>query len=59
MTVMFEHPATGLPFAMTVAVLRPDLVRIAVETAPAYPAVGTTISLAHRPPGQEPRADRT
>jgi hypothetical protein len=32
LTVRFEEPGTGRPAALTVAVLRPDLFRIAVET---------------------------
>ena len=49
-TVMFEHPATGLPFALTVAMLRPALFRVAIETTSAYPAAGPALSLAP-PPG--------
>jgi hypothetical protein len=30
--VRFEEPGTGRPAALTVAVLRPDLFRISVET---------------------------
>ena len=36
MTVTFEDPGTALPFAMTAAVLRPNLFRIAVEAATAH-----------------------
>jgi DNA-binding GntR family transcriptional regulator len=39
-TVLVEHPAAVLPFALTVAVLRADLFRIALETTPAQPAAG-------------------
>jgi hypothetical protein len=54
-TLLFDHPATGLPFAMTVAALRPDLFRIAVETTTtAYPAAGPAITLAPQPYDQEP-----
>jgi hypothetical protein len=54
-TVLFEDPATSLPFALTVAVLRPDLFRIAVETTSAHPAGGRAgVSLSPEPPGQEP-----
>ena len=45
-TVMFEHPATGLPFALTAAVLHPALFRVAIETTPGYRAAGPSISLA-------------
>jgi hypothetical protein len=34
-TVRFDDPATGRPAALTVAVLRPDLFRIVVQTAEA------------------------
>lgn len=51
-TVMFEQPATGLPFALTVAVLQPALFRVAIETTSAYPAAGPSLSLA--PPAGRP-----
>ncbi|MHB1877191.1 MAG: hypothetical protein ACYCPF_20320, partial [Streptosporangiaceae bacterium] len=53
-TVLFEHPATGLPFALTAASLHPALFRIAVEAVPARLAALPAISLAHESPGQEP-----
>jgi DNA-binding GntR family transcriptional regulator len=53
-TVMFEHPATGLPFALTAASLHPALFRIAVEAVPAHPAGGPVINLAPKLSGQEP-----
>jgi hypothetical protein len=34
-TVRFDDPATGRPAALTVAVLRPELFRIVVQTAEA------------------------
>jgi hypothetical protein len=34
-TVRFDDPATGRPVALTLAVLRPELFRIVVQTADA------------------------
>ena len=52
--VLFEHPGTGLPFALTAAVLHPAVFRVAIETAPAFPAAGPEFSLAPGTSGQEP-----
>jgi hypothetical protein len=34
-TTRFDDPVTGQPTALTIAVLRPELFRIVLETAPA------------------------
>jgi DNA-binding GntR family transcriptional regulator len=36
-SVMFTHPSSGLPVALTVAVLRTELFRISIESSPAAP----------------------
>jgi hypothetical protein len=45
LTVRFEDPGSGRPAALTVAVLRPDLFRIVVESPASAPTSGTAGSL--------------
>ena len=52
-TVMFEHPATGLPFALTIVVPRPALFRVAIETTTACHGP------AAQPAGQETAGTRS
>jgi hypothetical protein len=54
MTVVFEHPSTGFPFAMTVAVLRPELFRVAIESPAACPHDGLAGGPAPAADDQEP-----
>jgi hypothetical protein len=46
-TVMFTKPPSGLPVALTVAVLRPDMFRIAIESSPAGPPGAHASGWAH------------